>query len=93
MDKWDAQETLQLIHDKKITHSHMVATMFHRMLHLPEEVRAQYDTSSLRWVVHGAAPTPVHVKQAIIDWWGPVLWGVLRGHRRGELLHRLARTG
>ena len=44
------------------------------MLQLPAEIKARYDTSSLRWVVHGAAPTPVHVKQAMIDWWGPVLY-------------------
>ncbi len=74
MDKWDAEETLQLIHSKKVTHSHMVATMFHRMLQLPTEVKARYDVSSLRWILHGAAPTPVHVKQQIIDWWGPIVW-------------------
>ena len=31
------------------------------------------DVSSLRIVIHGAAPCPVSVKAAIIDWWGPVL--------------------
>ena len=51
----------------------MVPTMFHRLLALPDDVRAAADVSSLRMVLHGAAPCPVAVKQAIIDWWGPVL--------------------
>ena len=74
MDKWDADETLRLVDRRRITHTHMVATMFHRLLQLPEETRRRYDTSSLRVVMHGAAPCPVHVKRAMIDWLGPVLW-------------------
>jgi long-chain acyl-CoA synthetase len=52
----------------------MVATMFHRLLQLPDEVKAKYDTSSLRFIMHGAAPCPVHVKKAVIDWFGPIVW-------------------
>jgi len=74
MDGWDAEATLRWIHERRITHSHLVPTMFHRMLQLPEQVRRRYDCSSMRWAVHGAAPCPVHVKQAMIDWWGPVLF-------------------
>lgn len=74
MDKWDAEETLQLVERHRITHTHMVATMFHRLLALPEAVRTRHDVSSLRYVLHGAAPTPVHVKRAMIDWLGPVLF-------------------
>jgi len=74
MDRWDAQSTLQLIEQEKITHCHMVATMFHRLLKLPESVRSGHDLSSLRMVMHGAAPCPVHVKQAMIDWFGPIIW-------------------
>jgi long-chain acyl-CoA synthetase len=73
MDGWSAAETLALIEKHRITHSHMVPTMFHRLLALPEEVRAAADVSSLRYVWHGAAPCPVAVKKAILDWWGPVL--------------------
>ncbi len=74
MDKWDAEETLRLIDEYKITHTHMVATMFHRLLTLPDEVKARYDISSMRFMIHGAAPCPVHVKHAIIEWFGPVVW-------------------
>ena len=73
MDQWSAPETLHLIKSEHITHSHMVPTMFHRLLSLPEDDRARADVSSLRLVLHGAAPCPVWVKQAIIEWWGPVL--------------------
>ena len=52
----------------------MVPTMFHRLLALPEDVRNEYDHSSLNHVVHAAAPCPAHEKQAMIDWWGPVIY-------------------
>ncbi|MFA5565961.1 MAG: AMP-binding protein [Acidimicrobiia bacterium] len=74
MDGWDAEETLRLIDEHKITHTHMVPTMFHRLLSLPEEVRNKYDVSSLEYVNHGAAPCPVSVKQRLIEWIGPVVY-------------------
>ncbi len=74
MDKWGAEETLSLVENHKITHTHMVATMFHRLLALPDETRENYNLNSLRYVVHGAAPCPVHVKQAMMDWLGPVIY-------------------
>lgn len=74
MDGWDPEETLRLIEKYRITRTHMVATMFHRLLQLPEALRARYDVSSLALVMHGAAPCPVHVKRAMIDWFGPILY-------------------
>jgi long-chain acyl-CoA synthetase len=74
MDHWDAAEALQLIADHRVTHTHMVPTMFHRLLALPDDVRAAADVSSLRHVLHGAAPCPVPVKRRIIDWFGPIIW-------------------
>jgi long-chain acyl-CoA synthetase len=74
MDGWDAEETLRLIQEHRVTHSHMVPTMFHRMVSLPEDVRAKYDMSSLKAILHGAAPCPVAVKQALMDWLGPIVW-------------------
>jgi long-chain acyl-CoA synthetase len=73
MDGWSAPETLRLIEEHGITHSHMVPTMFHRLLALPDEERLAADVSSLRMVMHGAAPCPVAVKQAMIEWLGPIL--------------------
>ncbi|HEX7166784.1 MAG TPA: AMP-binding protein [Acidimicrobiales bacterium] len=74
MDKWDPEEALRLIAEHRITHTHMVPTMFHRLLSLPEDVRAKYDLSSLRYVLHGAAPCPVPIKQRLIEWLGPIVW-------------------
>ena len=73
MDKWRAEETLQLIERHGVTYSHMVPTQFVRLLDLPEETRARYDVSSLRNMVHGAAPCPPEVKRRMIDWWGDTI--------------------
>jgi fatty-acyl-CoA synthase len=43
------------------------------MLKLPVEERGRFDLSSLETVVHAAAPCPVDVKQAMFDWWGPII--------------------
>jgi long-chain acyl-CoA synthetase len=74
MASWDAEATLALIERHRVTHSHLVPTMFHRLLALPDEVKQRYDLSSLKVVLHGAAPCPVPVKQGMLDWWGPVIW-------------------
>ena len=74
MDGWDAEETLRLIEKYNVSNSHLVATMFQRLLALPEDTRNKYDLSSLHFVLHGAAPTPVHVKKSIIDWLGPIVY-------------------
>ncbi|MFA5565962.1 MAG: AMP-binding protein [Acidimicrobiia bacterium] len=73
MDGWDTEGALALIEKHQVTHSHMVPTMFHRMLSLPEETRQRYNLSSLRYVNHGAAPCPVSVKQRLIEWLGPIV--------------------
>jgi long-chain acyl-CoA synthetase len=73
MDQWDPAETLRLVEEHGVTHTHMVPTMFHRLLALPDDVRAKYDVSSLRFVIHGAAPCPVSVKQRLIEWLGPIV--------------------
>lgn len=70
MDKWTPQGSLQLIQDEKVTTSHMVPTQFHRLLSLDEPTRNSFDVTSLRHMVHAAAPCPVETKQRMIDWWG-----------------------
>ncbi|MGB1140480.1 MAG: AMP-binding protein [Halioglobus sp.] len=74
MEKWDAAEALRLIEAHRITHSHMVPTMFHRLLRLPRDIRENADVSSLQYVLHGAAPCTVETKRAMLEWFGPVLW-------------------
>lgn len=73
MEKFDAERALAAIDRFACTHSLWVPTMFHRLLRLEPQVRERYSTASMIHAVHGAAPCPVHVKQAMIDWWGPVL--------------------
>jgi long-chain acyl-CoA synthetase len=74
MDGWDPEEMLRLVDAHRVSHTHVVPTMFHRLLALPDDVKARYDVSSLRFVVHGAAPCPVEVKKGIIEWFGPVVF-------------------
>ncbi len=73
MEHFDAAEALQAIEAHRITFAQMVPTMFVKMLKLPEAVRAAADVSSLRSVVHAAAPCPIAVKEQMIDWFGPVI--------------------
>lgn len=78
-NRFDAEDTLRLIDRHGVTNSHLVATMFHRLLALSSDVRERYDVSSLRMVAHSAAPTPIEVKQRMMDWWGPVIWETYGG--------------
>jgi len=73
MEKFDAEEMLALIERHRVQHVQMVPTMFSRLLKLPEATRRRYDLSSLEVVLHGAAPCPIPVKQAMIDWLGPIV--------------------
>ena len=73
MERFDPEAALATIERHRITHAQFVPTHFVRMLKLPEEVRSRYDLSSLKAVFHAAAPCPIPVKQAMIDWWGPII--------------------
>ena len=73
MDKWTPHGFLELVQRHRVTATHMVPIMFHRLLALPDTERSAYDVSSLTRVVHAAAPCPVPVKHAMMDWLGPVL--------------------
>lgn len=79
MPKFDPEGALALIERFKVRTAYMVPTQFHRFLQLPADVRGRYDLSSLHSVVHSAAPCPRHVKQAMLDWWGPVVWETYGG--------------
>jgi long-chain acyl-CoA synthetase len=74
MDRFEPEETLHLVERYRISHIQMVPTMFSRLLKLPEAVRHRYDLSSLEAVVHSAAPCPVPVKEAMIEWLGPIVY-------------------
>jgi long-chain acyl-CoA synthetase len=74
MDKWTPEGTLERISRYRVTTSHMVPTQFKRLLGLSPEVRATYDVSSLRQMIHSAAPCPVELKQQMLAWWGPTIY-------------------
>ena len=73
MPRFDPVGLLELIERQRLDTMFMVPTMFIRLLKLPEATRARFDVSSLRFVIHAAAPCPHEVKRAMIDWWGPVI--------------------
>jgi long-chain acyl-CoA synthetase len=73
MEHFDAGQWLALVERYRVTHCQMVPVMFNRLVRLPDDVRARYDTSSLECIVHAAAPCPLHVKRAMIDWVGPII--------------------
>ena len=73
MEKFDPESFLNIVQKYKVTHTQMVPTMFVKLLKLPEAVRTSYDTSSLKFVVHAAAPCPIPVKEQMIEWWGPII--------------------
>lgn len=82
IDKFDAEEMLQYIEQYRVTHIACVPTHFVRLLKLPKEARKKYDVSSVQWIVHTAAPCPVDVKHAMIDWFGPIILEVYSGTER-----------
>ena len=77
--KFEPISTLRAIHDYKATHALFVPTMFTRLLALPENIKRKFDTSSLRFAIHAAAPCPIGVKQYMIDWWGPIIYELYGG--------------
>jgi long-chain acyl-CoA synthetase len=85
MPRFDPEEFLRVIQEQKIDSIFMVPTMFVRLLKLPELVRRKYDVSTLRHVVHAAAPCPADVKRAMIEWWGPVIYEYYGSTEAGAL--------
>jgi len=83
LPKFDAEDFLRTVEANQVDHIQMVPTMFVRLLKLPEEIRTKYDLSSLKNVVHAAAPCPPDVKRAIIEWWGPIITEYYGGSETG----------
>jgi long-chain acyl-CoA synthetase len=99
--RFDAEDMLRLIDRHKVSHMHIVPTMFVRLLRLPAEVKKKYALSSLRWITHGAAPCAPAVKRQMIDWWGPVIneyygateTGIVVWHNSAEALNKPGTVG
>ncbi len=73
MERFDPEAALAAIERYRVTHAQWVPTHLIRLLKLPEDARRRYDVGSLRSVWHAAAPCPIPVKDAMIDWWGPII--------------------
>jgi long-chain acyl-CoA synthetase len=86
MTGFDAEELLRIVAKRRVTVVQMVPTMFVRLLALPEAVRSSYDLSSLRWIVHAAAPCPPDVKHAMIEWLGPIVAEYYGGTETGPVV-------
>jgi len=85
MQSFDAEEFLRIVQEQRVTVVQMVPTMFVRLLALPAHVRSRYDLSSLRWIVHAAAPCAPEVKRAMIDWLGPIIAEYYGGTETGPV--------
>ena len=82
-ERWDTEEVFRTIQTRRVTHAHLVPIMMQRMLAAPAELKAKYDLSSLKFLVHGAAPCPPEVKRAMIAWLGPILFEYYAGSEGG----------
>jgi long-chain acyl-CoA synthetase len=83
LPRWEEREALRAIVEREIHHTHLVPTMFVRLLkRLTPEERAAFRAPALHTVLHGAAPVSEAVKRRMIEWWGPILyeyWGGTEG--------------
>ncbi|WP_066650807.1 MULTISPECIES: acyl-CoA synthetase [Sphingomonas] len=79
MQHFDPEAALAAIERYRVNASQWVPTHFVRMLKLDDATRARYDLSSLKVAIHAAAPCPIPVKEAMIAWWGPVLYEYYAG--------------
>jgi len=70
--RFDAGVVLDAIANHRIATSVMVPTHLIRLLGLPEQCRREADLSSLRMISVTGSACPITVKQAMIDWFGPV---------------------
>lgn len=71
MERFDAEQTLQLIQTQKPAYLGLVPTMMLRIWRLPESLRNSFDISSLQRVVSSGAPCPPWLMRAWIEWLGP----------------------
>lgn len=79
MDRWDRDGALAAIAQHGVTWIYLVPLMMQELVAIPDADRADLATNTVRSIVHTAAPCPPHVKQAMIDWLGPILVEVYGG--------------
>ena len=72
--RFNPEDFLADIERFRITHCYLVPTMMVRLLKLPKAVQEKYDVSSFRFGISTGSAWPPDVKQAMIDWFGPVFY-------------------
>jgi long-chain acyl-CoA synthetase len=85
--RFEAEAMLGIIQRERISHVYVVPTMMRRLLQLPATVRARYDLGSLRFAACTGAPCPKETKQAMIEWWGPVIHEAYAASEFGYVTH------
>ncbi len=73
-ERFDPEAFLADVAKNQISSAFLVPTMLVRLLELPADTRARYDTSSLRWIMSGAAPLAPETATRFQDEFGPLLW-------------------
>jgi acyl-CoA synthetase (AMP-forming)/AMP-acid ligase II len=74
MPKFDPEAALEQIQRHRCSSTFMAPTLLKRITDLPASVRARYDVSSMRAIIMAAAPCPMSVKEAVIEYFGPALY-------------------
>lgn len=73
-DKFDAEETLRLINEHRVTAASMVPVMIRRVVALPDDVKARYDVSTLRILLASGAVLSEDLRKAAVALFGDVLY-------------------
>ncbi|MEZ4331707.1 MAG: AMP-binding protein [Myxococcota bacterium] len=71
MQRFDPEEALRSIERHRVQWVNLVPTMLHRIMRLPDAVKARYELASLERVVSSGAPCAPWLMRAWIDWIGP----------------------
>jgi bile acid-coenzyme A ligase len=78
--RFDAENTLRIIQDEQVTTIYLVPTMMQRIWNLPDDIRLSYKVDTLETLWHLAAPCPIWLKEAYIEWFGAdVIWELYGG--------------
>ncbi len=85
--RFDAERTLAIVSGRRLSHAYLVATMFIRLLGLPQHVREGHDLGSMRFVASTGSPCPPDVKRRMIEWWGPVIHEAYAASELGYITH------
>jgi len=65
---FDPVELLRNFSEERITFTSLIPTHYNLILNVPEEVRKQFDVSSVRKLLCSSAPARVHIKKGILEY-------------------------